>query len=243
MEIKPEQPQKQKKSGNTFFTLLEQWIPSYTRLPLVLVVVINFSVYWGSRLLAAGKPHLNMETELDQLIPLVPWTVLIYFGCYIFWIANYILAGHTQKEQALRFYAADILAKLVCLFFYVVFPTTMPRPEITGNGISEQLMLWLYRADASDNLFPSIHCLVSWLCYIGVRKQAHIPKSYRALSCFFAILVFISTVTTRQHVIADVLAGIVLAEASYGITGMCVDYYKKRKKSDTPETSGDLSKK
>lgn len=243
MKIKPESPQNKRKSGNTLLALLDKYIPSHTRLPLVLVVVINFSVYWGSRLLAADKPHLDMETELDQLIPLVPWTVLIYFGCYIFWIANYILAGHTKKEQALRFYAADILAKLVCFFFYVVFPTTMPRPEISGNGIWEQLMLLLYRVDASDNLFPSIHCLVSWLCYIGVRRQAHIPKGYQALSCFFAILVFISTLTTKQHAIADVLAGIVLAEASYGITGMCVDYCMKRKKSDTPESSGGLSKK
>lgn len=243
MDAKLEQQENQKKTRNYLQALLDKWIPSYARLPLVLVVIINFSVYWGSRLFAADKPHFNMETELDHIIPFVPWTVIIYFGCYIFWIANYILAGHTQKEQALRFYAADILAKLVCFFFYVVYPTTMGRPDITGNGIAEWLMTWLYGADASDNLFPSIHCLVSWLSYIGVRKQERIPESYRALSCFFAILVFISTLTTKQHVIADVLAGILLAEASYGITGMCVDYYKKRKKSDTPVSSNNLSKK
>ena len=32
-------------------------------------------------------------------------------------------------------------------------------------------MRFLYQVDAADNLFPSIHCLTSWFCYIGIRGR------------------------------------------------------------------------
>jgi membrane-associated phospholipid phosphatase len=97
-------------------------------------------------------------------------------------------------------------------------PTTNVRPEITGSGIWDQLMLFLYQVDAADNLFPSIHCLVSWLCYIGLRGRQNVPAGYRFFSCVMAVAVCISTLTTRQHVLADVAGGILLAEGCYRFT-------------------------
>ena len=78
-------------------------------------------------------------------------------------------------------------------------------------------MMFLYSVDAADNLFPSIHCLVSWFCFIGLRGKKEIPFWYRAFSCFFAILVFLSTLTTKQHVIWDVAGGVLLAEICFYI--------------------------
>lgn len=40
-------------------------------------------------------------------------------------------------------------------------------------------MRFVYAVDAADNLFPSIHCLVSWFCYIGLRGRRDIPVWYR----------------------------------------------------------------
>jgi len=84
-----------------------------------------------------------------------------------------------------------------------------------GTGIFEKAIIWLYNVDAADNLFPSIHCLSSWLCVIAVRNQERIPKTYKIVSVILAVLVCISTLTTKQHVIVDVFAGILLAEFSH----------------------------
>ena len=80
-------------------------------------------------------------------------------------------------------------------------------------------MRFLYQVDAADNLFPSIHCLTSWFCYIGIRGRREVPKWYRVFSCLFALAVFISTLTTKQHVIIDVIAGAALAEVAYRVAG------------------------
>jgi hypothetical protein len=53
-------------------------------------------------------------------------------------------------------------------------------------------MSFLYSVDTASNLFPSIHCLVSWFCFIGIRGNQKIPLWYRAFSFVAAILVFIS---------------------------------------------------
>ena len=74
-------------------------------------------------------------------------------------------------------------------------------------------------AAAADNLFPSIHCLNSWFCYIAVRGRREIPRWYQRFSFWAALAVFVSTLTTKQHVIADVIGGALLAEVTWQIAG------------------------
>ena len=96
---------------------------------------------------------------------------------------------------------------------------------ITGGGLWNQAALWLYSIDAADNLFPSIHCLVSWFCYLGIRGRKEIPRWYQRVSMVIAILVFASTLLTKQHVIVDVAGGILLADFCFFI-GRKTDLYR-----------------
>lgn len=198
---------------------IDRIIPVYALIPLAAEVALNLAVYTGTRAITRGWHHYNLETCLDDRIPLVPWTIIIYFGCYIFWIVNYIIGVRQGRERAYRFLSADFLAKCVCCLFFLLLPTTNIRPEIDGEGFWNAAMRFLYWVDAADNLFPSIHCLTSWMCYLGVRGQKRIPLWYRVLSCLMAVAVFCSTLTTKQHVIVDVAAGMLLAEACWWTAG------------------------
>ena len=73
------------------------------------------------------------------------------------------------------------------------------------EGIFYDAIRFLYKIDAPTNLFPSIHCLVSWFCFIGIISDIKIPKWYKVISFLSALAVFVSTLTTRQHVIVDVV--------------------------------------
>lgn len=190
-------------------------IPEFMRLPLLLALACNGIAYNGSRLLTAGRVHYNLSSRLDEAVPFLPWTVVIYLGCYVFWIVNYIIGCRQEREEAFRFISADFAAKLVCLLCFLAFPTTNTRPVIEGSSLWDELMRLLYRIDAPDNLFPSIHCLTSWFCFIAVRNNDKIPAWYRKASLLMAVSVCISTLTTRQHVWMDVIAGILLSEGSY----------------------------
>ncbi len=192
-------------------------IPKQHILPLFFAFAFNMAVYAGARMIAGEWKHYNIESRLDRMIPLWTPSAAVYIGCYLFWALNYVLIARQEKQDVCRFFAADFLSRVVCLIVYLVFPTTNTRPLIEPDGLWNKALLAVYEVDAADNLFPSIHCLVSWFCYIGLRGREEVPRWYRGASCVMAIMVCISTLTTKQHVLIDVFGGVLLAEACYWI--------------------------
>lgn len=200
-------------------------IPPYGIFPVIFSFVFNCLVYSGSRMIAGGWYHHNIETSLDRMLPFEPQFLIIYFGCYIFWIINYILIARQDKKSVYQFFTADFLSRCICLVFFLVFPTTNTRPVITGSGVWDRAAQWLYSIDAADNLFPSIHCLVSWFCYIGIRDRKEIPEWYKQVSLGIAVLVFISTLLTKQHVLVDVAGGVLLGTVCFMVGKKTRLYY------------------
>ena len=212
---------------------IQKWIEKIMPVDRFLIAVFAFTfnslVYSGARAIASDWKHHVLASAIDERIPFLPISLVIYFGCYIFWIINYVIIAKFEEERAYRFYFADFLSRIVCFVVFLLYPTTNIRPEIVGNGLWEQGMRFLYFIDEADNLLPSIHCLVSWFCYIGIRNVPSVSKAYQRLSCLAALLVFVSTLTTKQHVIWDVAAGALLAEITFFIANhtKAYLYYKK----------------
>jgi hypothetical protein len=128
-------------------------------LPLA-AVILNQAVYYGGGWIAQGLYHHDWTLPLDRAVPFLPWTVSVYFLCYLFWAVCYVSAARQKKMFAYRFFCADFLAKAVCLICFLLLPTTNIRPSVEGDGLWEGLVRFLYQVDAPVNLFPSIHCLV-----------------------------------------------------------------------------------
>lgn len=197
------------------FRWITNWIPTYAIFPLIFSFVFNGLVYGGTKVIAGEWHHFNIESSLDTRIPFVPQFLVIYLGCYLFWIINYILIGRQDKKSMYQFFTGDFLSRCICLVIFLLFPTTNTRPEVAAEGIWNCAALWLYAIDSAENLFPSIHCPVSWFCYLGIRGRKEIPSWYQRMSMVIAFLVFASTLFTKQHVVLDVVGGVMLAELCY----------------------------
>lgn len=198
---------KPRKASRLFFTRWRLLLP-----PAALLW--NQLVYWGGAALAETRHHYQFSTALDRAIPLIPWTVCIYFGCYAFWALHYCLCA-AVPTRARRFFTADFIAKGVCFVFFVGLPTTMARPAVQGLNVWGSLVRALYILDAPVNLFPSIHCLNSWLCWASARDIPAFSRGYKAFALCAAVAVCVSTLTLRQHVLLDVAGGILLAEVCW----------------------------
>lgn len=190
-------------------------IPEVMRVPIIIALVCNTMTYYGSRLLTENRVHYDLSGSVDRIVPLIPWTIIIYWGCYVFWIINYVIGCRQDQKKAFRFMSADFAAKLVCMLCFLAFPTTNIRPVVEGNSLWAELMKVLYRVDAADNLFPSIHCLTSCLCVIAVKDNKKVPRWYRTASLIIAVSICISTLTTKQHILLDVIGGSALAWVSW----------------------------
>ncbi len=197
-----------------------QIIPLYSIIPLVGMMAMNGLAYFGTRLFTTGRYHYNIESSLDKMLPLVPAFVIFYILAYGQWILCYLLIAREKKEFCYRIFIGEMIAKFICLVIFMIFPTTLNRPEITGSGIFEKALAMVYSLDAADNLFPSIHCLESWVCWRGCRKLTGAPKWFSGVNFVFSLLVFASTVLCKQHVLIDIAGGIAVSEIGLALSGV-----------------------
>ncbi len=202
------------------FRLIDKYFPPYARRLMLLSLLWNCCVYYGSRVLTAGRAHRDLTTAFDVAVPLIPWTVSVYFLAFVFWAVNFCLAGSGGEERCFRFFLTDYLARGISFVIFLVFPTGMARIPVNEGGFWNSCMRLLYMLDEPNVLFPSFHCLNSVMALLALRGEKRVGKRYTVLSFFIALSIFVSTLTTHQHVLADVLCGIVVPLLAYGLSGL-----------------------
>lgn len=196
---------------------IEKIIPRRCSLPLIICGVCNCIAYYGGMLFAGVFPMHNWTLSIDNWFSLSPLWCIMYVASFIYWVVNYILISRDHPEMVYRLVAADMAAKFVCLVFFVFLPTTLDQPSLDGYGWQAFLLRIIYALDQPVNLFPSIHCLVAWFCFRPLLDCKNVKPWYKVLSLCLTLLVFLSTLYTKQHVFVDVLGGWALAELSYDL--------------------------
>jgi len=85
---------------------------------------------------------------------------------------------------------------------------------VTGSGFAAWGLRFLYGADPPFNCFPSLHVAHS---FVSALTSYRVNRRLGIASIVCASLVGISTLYTKQHYIADVIAGTLLACVAYAI--------------------------
>lgn len=194
---------------------IEALIPGYSRLWLLLVVITNFTVYIGTRLLVTGRTHYSLQIPLDEKIPFLSFFVVFYVLAFAQWVIGYLLIARSEESFCRALLRGEIMAKLVCGLFFLLLPTTIVRPQITGSSVFDRLTAFIYQVDAPNNLFPSIHCLESWVVYRSSGYLKAVPRWYRPVSLICTLFVFASTVLLKQHVLLDIPGAVLLFELTW----------------------------
>ena len=207
---------------------LKKYLPPKLIFWLLVLLGFNGLAYYGARIINEGRVHYDISIAADSWFPLIPAFTIVYFGCYITWSLGYIIIYHLNRDDAHRFYLADIMAKLACFAIFIIIPTSMERPAVP-DGFFGNILGLLYKVDAPDNLFPSIHCLESWFGFIAYRARKDVSPWIKIGFFVLAILVFLSTLYTKQHLLADVAGGIILAELCWLLSGLLMKKLKKRR--------------
>jgi membrane-associated phospholipid phosphatase len=160
-----------------------------------------------------GVVHVP-ELAIERLLPVVPAWALIYGALYAFLIIVPVIVIQ-QKEMIRRTVWAYITVWGAAYACFLVYPTVASRPDtVAGAGFAAWGLRFLYEADPPYNCFPSIHVAHSFVSALAC-SRVHRPLGVIALSC--ASLVAISTLFTKQHYVADVAVGILLALAAHAL--------------------------
>jgi len=143
--------------------------------------------------------------SIDRAIPFVPWTFAIYVSDYFMALVAIIIIN--DRGQYFSYARMAFLVLLFCGLFFMAFPTTYPRPvyPVVDNPILSAMMALVGNYDTPNNCFPSHHVAITGTIVFCLR---HRPKWEVALYSLWAVAIFVSTLTTKQHYFVDILGGL-----------------------------------
>lgn len=201
--------------------ILNKFLPRYAYIPVLSQFLFNTFVYSGTKALFIDKlpadRFYDLSIWLDDVIPFVPCFIFFYILSYPQWFFGWCVNTRASREVCYNICMGDIIAKAICLVFFLAMPTMIQRGEYealaaNGSGLWNYATNLIYLKDTPNNLFPSVHCLESWIVFRGATMFKGAPKWYVVLEGVFSLGVFLSTVFVKQHFVVDIFAGIAAAE-------------------------------
>jgi len=160
---------------------------------------------------------IGINNWIDDRIPFLIWFVIPYAIWMPLLYISFIYLGLKDRSLYWRTIIAYNAAVIVCNIIFILFPTYMPRPDISGNDIFTMLVQFIYSNDEPVNCFPSIHCLTSYLLLITMNRHKLLTAGLRITFSIVFLSIIASTVFIKQHAWVDVVGGVLLAEAAYRI--------------------------
>jgi membrane-associated phospholipid phosphatase len=184
------------------------------RRELLLAVVIGTGVHALAYFLANHFPRREATelamTAVDRTVPFLPWTVFLYVSDYVLVILSFLLCR--SRESALRFFCAQMSVILFATVLHWAVPIAFPRelyPLPPDLSMPPRLVMTFVRGvDAATSCVPSLHVADSMLAAFMMRRER--PKLFPWLMTW-AVAIAVSTLTTKQHYLVDVLTGTALA--------------------------------
>ena len=173
------------------------------------LALLQSFVYFG-----IGRLHLTRSTELlrtrlDDAIPFWPWTAWCYLPFYagVFFIS---IAGIRRRSLFKRAVTAVFVVMSIGALGHIFIGAEYPRPVLHPPypDISAWFLASVQRIDPPGNVFPSLHVAhTTMLALILIKDRPRLGAVALAMATALAL----STLTTKQHFLADVVSGYGLA--------------------------------
>lgn len=172
----------------------------------ILIGYLLFSLLY----LSSGNFHFYQPkrlslTIIDEYIPFMPWSIIIYLSQLLF---LFLALWKAENLKRTKTYYAMLFAVFVASIVFFVMPTELPRQVIKFQGFIAYLWHFLYVTDPAANCFPSLHVALSVL---AANALFTLNRFWFCIAPTWAFLICFSTLTTKQHQAIDILGGALLA--------------------------------
>lgn len=138
------------------------------------------------------------------IIPYCIWYFMLLIVPYYFY--------KKDKRILNKFIISYIICVLIGMITFIIFPTTVNRPTVTGTSIIDWMARIVFYCDTPIlNCFPSLHCAISMLFLTYMFKCKDTKLYIKLITAFISILIMISTLFVKQHVFIDLVSGDILA--------------------------------
>ncbi len=151
-------------------------------------------------------------TVIDARTPFLPWTGWIY--ALVFFMPLFACLAVKTDDDVRLLVVSFVGMTTVDTIFFAAYPTVYPRPAMAAGSLVALPMALVRFFDTAKNCFPSQHVSAAFLTAFHVRR---LSPSWGPAFLLLAAAIAVSTLTTKQHYLWDVIAGALMAGAAYGL--------------------------
>jgi membrane-associated phospholipid phosphatase len=158
------------------------------------------------------KPRPIPMTVIDRAVPFQPWWIVPYLSMYL--LLPLVPVFATSKDQLRRYALGTALMFLIAAVCFFLWPISYPRPHLLETA--PVIYLMVVSLDQPINSLPSLHAgLTAFTMFYAARILIDLPGRQRrlllTLGWIWAGLILYGTLATKQHYLADLPPGVLLA--------------------------------
>lgn len=166
-----------------------------------------------------GKMFANggfvIDAKIDRMIPYISVFVLFYISWYFMLLIVPLLLSKYNEKDFYKYNICILINALISLIIFIVFPTSIPRYEITTNSIFDKLVRIIYYFDNPTTCLPSMHASAAFIAiYFSIGSRT-LLKKYKIFIIIQSVLIILSTLFIKQHAVFDVIASFVISFIVY----------------------------
>ena len=188
-----------------------------------ILVAFQSFLYFFSKI-TPFKPHL-MGSAFDSKIPFVPFFIYLYISWYLLLFLIPYIFYKKDKNKFYKFITCSFICAVISSLIYIFYPTTMLRTNIETTGITSFIINFIYIVDTPViNCLPSMHCVLCFLFMLCIPKNLKLMN--KIIIIFISLMVILSTLFIKQHVIIDIISAFIISFSTYIIISKTRVYLK-----------------
>ena len=182
----------------------------FKKLILVQGILLSLQtlLYFGCEFFQS-KIH-DVKRPVDDKIPFLPWTVLPYCFWFPMIVFYPLIVFRTDPHSYCGYLTTMVMEIVLSIVCYLIYPTSFQRP-VPPDGFWGKFMKFVYHSSYRGlNCAPSLHCSSCFLVICVSFTCAGMSLWVRGFTVSIAIMIVLSTLTTKQHTLIDVLTAVPL---------------------------------
>ena len=160
--------------------------------------------YLSINAFSVGRDAHTLFLPGEERLPFLP--IFEYLYVLTYFIAALLIVTIRDYVTFRRLALATGLLLMAAYTTYLLFPVYFERPHLEVSSLHTWLLSLEYM-DKPYNHFPSLHVALSWLAVFASQVSSRSRVGLGVLAAGISV----STLFVKQHYIADVLYGFVLA--------------------------------
>lgn len=160
---------------------------------------------WTNAMAQGNALPWRAETWFDHNVPFLPWTLLPYLSINVIYPLSFFLCAN--RIELAQFCKRLLAAQFTCFACFWLFPLHNERVFPPVDGFLGMLWKELQSFDMAGNLAPSLHAATLLVLWDLLRKNSIVAIPRWPLHAWF-LLIAVSTQTTWQHYLFDLITGL-----------------------------------